>query len=115
MSIGETEKKTQKKVMDFFSDRKILDFKNLGNLEDKANTNIKTDLLRDYLRSCGHDDTVIEKAIAKLVKTAGNIVMKMPYTTLSTETAMKYVFVIVVLTKTIIIVLIAVHITTPTI
>ena len=73
MSIGETEKKTQKKVMDFFSDRKILDYKNLGNLEDKANTNIKTDLLREYLRSCGHDDTVIEKAIAKLVKTAGNM------------------------------------------
>lgn len=73
MSIGEPEKKTQEKVMDFFSDREILDYINLGNLEDRANTNVKTNLLREYLRSCGHEDIVIEKAIDKLVKTANDM------------------------------------------
>ena len=73
MSIGESEKKTQEKVMDFFTDREILDYRNLGNLEDRANSNIKADLLREYLRSCGHEDALIDKAIDKLTRTAGNM------------------------------------------
>ena len=37
MSIGETEKATQDRVVSFFKDRNILDYEYLGNLKDIAN------------------------------------------------------------------------------
>lgn len=70
MSIGEPEKITQKKVVDFFKDREILDYTYLGNLEDKANTNIKEDLLRAYLGSCGYEQVLIDGAVSQLTKAA---------------------------------------------
>lgn len=73
MSIGEPEKITQAKVIDFFKDPDILDYTYLGNLEDKANTNIKEDLLKTYLRSCGYEQVLIDGAVAQLVKAAGDM------------------------------------------
>lgn len=73
MSIGEPEKITQAKVITFFKDRDILDYTYLGNLEDKANTNIKEDLLRAYLQSCGYSQVLIDGAVAQLVKAAGDM------------------------------------------
>ena len=73
MSIGEPEKITQKKVMDFFKDREILDYTYLGNLEDKANTNIKEDLLRAYLGSCGYEQVLIDGAVSQLTKAAADM------------------------------------------
>ena len=46
MSIGDTERTTQNRVVDFFKNRDILDYKYLGNLKDKANKNIREDRLR---------------------------------------------------------------------
>lgn len=73
MSIGEPEKITQAKVIDFFKDPDILDYTYLGNLEDKANTNIKEDLLKIYLRSCGYEQVLIDGAVTQLVKAAGDM------------------------------------------
>lgn len=73
MSIGEPEKITQVKVVAFFKDREILDYTYLGNLKDKANTNIKEDLLRAYLQSCGYSQVLIDGAVAQLVKAAGDM------------------------------------------
>ena len=73
MSIGEPEKITQAKVIAFFKDRDILDYTYLGNLEDRANTNIKEDLLRAYLQSCGYSQVLIDGAVAQLVKAGGDM------------------------------------------
>lgn len=73
MSIGEPEKITQAKVIDFFKNPDILDYTYLGNLEDKANTNIKEDLLKIYLRSCGYEQALIDGAVTQLVKAAGDM------------------------------------------
>ena len=72
-SIGKPEKVTQTKVIEFFKDSSILDYAYLGNLEDVANTNIKEDLLRDYLKSRGYSDTLISGAITQLVKAANDM------------------------------------------
>lgn len=73
MSIGQPEKITQEKVINFFKDKNILDYTYLGNLEDVANTNIKEDLLRAYLHSCGYEQVLIDGAVAQLVKAAGDM------------------------------------------
>ena len=41
MSIGDTERATQDRVVSFFKDRDILDYEYLGNLKDAANKNIR--------------------------------------------------------------------------
>lgn len=49
MSIGDTERATQNRVVSFFKDRDILDYEYLGNLKDAANKNIvKTVFVRTY-------------------------------------------------------------------
>jgi len=73
MSIGQAEKITQAKVIDFFKDGNILDYTYLGNLKDVANMNIKKDLLRTYLHSCGYSQVLIDGAITQLVKAAGDM------------------------------------------
>lgn len=73
MSIGESERITQNKVIAFFKDRSILDYTYLGNLQYKANTNIREDLLRAYLQSCGYSQILIDGAVAQLVKAAGDM------------------------------------------
>ena len=50
MSIGDTERTTQNRVIDFFKNRNILDYKYIGNLKDTANT--------DFVRTCALAVTV---------------------------------------------------------
>ena len=45
MSIGDTERATQDRVVSFFKDRDILDYEYVGNLKDAANKNIREDRL----------------------------------------------------------------------
>lgn len=70
MSIGEAERKTQARVVDFFKDREILDYTYLGDLRDEENKNIKDDRLKAYLQRAGYSDTLIEGAIFQLTKAA---------------------------------------------
>lgn len=73
MSIGEPERTTQDRVVDFFKDRSILDYAYLGNLKDVTNKNIKEERLRPYLQSCCYSQVLIDGAIAQLVKAAGDM------------------------------------------
>lgn len=73
MSIGETERTTQNRVVDFFRDKNILDYKYLGNLKGTINKNIKEDRLRAYLRLSGYSQKLIEEAVTKLVRAADDM------------------------------------------
>ena len=70
MSIGDTERVTQNRVVDFFRNRDILDYEYLGNLKGELNKNIREDHLRAYLRLCGYREKLIDGAVAELVRTA---------------------------------------------
>jgi len=71
MSIGEAEFKTQKKVIEFFRDRNILDYAYIGNLKDKVNKNIDVKRLAVFLKGQGYSDVVIRRATDELLRTAG--------------------------------------------
>ena len=73
MSIGDTERATQDRVVSFFKDRDILDYEYLGNLKDAANKNIREDRLRAYLRLSGYSQKVIDGAVTELVKAADDM------------------------------------------
>lgn len=73
MSIGDTERTTQNRVIDFFNNRNILDYKYIGNLKDRANKNIREDRLRAYLRLSGYSERLIDGAVAELVKAADDM------------------------------------------
>lgn len=73
MSIGENERATQARVVDFFRDRDILDYEYLGNLKDRANRNIREDLLRAYLSMRGYSRKLIDGAVEQLVRSAGDM------------------------------------------
>ena len=45
MSIGDTERATQDRVVSFFKDRDILDYEYVGNLKDAANKTV-------FVRTC---------------------------------------------------------------
>jgi len=70
MSIGDTERATQDRVVSFFKDRDILDYEYVGNLKDAANKNIREDRLRAYLRLSGYSQKLIDGAVSELVKAA---------------------------------------------
>lgn len=73
MSIGDTERATQNRVVDFFRNRDILDYEYLGNLKNEVNKNIREDRLRAYLHLSGYSEKLIDGAVTKLVKTADDM------------------------------------------
>ncbi len=73
MSIGDPERVTQAKVIKFFKDQNHLDYTYLGNLEDYDNPNIREDLMREYLHSCGYSQRLIDGAIEQIVKAANDM------------------------------------------
>lgn len=73
MSIGDTERATQNRVVDFFRNRDILDYEYLGNLKGEVNKNIREDQLRAYLHLSGYSEKLIDGAVAELVKTADDM------------------------------------------
>ena len=73
MSIGENERATQNRVVDFFKDRNVLDYDYLGNLKDTANKNIREDRLRAYLRLSGYSQKLIDGAVTEFVKAADDM------------------------------------------
>ena len=62
MSIGDTERETQNRVVDFFRNRDILDYEYLGNLKGEINKNIREDRLRAYLHLSGYSEKLIDGA-----------------------------------------------------
>lgn len=73
MSIGDTERATQNRVVDFFRNRNILDYEYLGNLKGEVNKNIREDRLRAYLHLCGYSEKLIDGAVTELVRTADDM------------------------------------------
>ena len=73
MSIGDTERATQDRVVSFFKDRDILDYEYLGNLKNAANKNIREDRLRAYLHLSGYSQKLIDGAVSELVKVADDM------------------------------------------
>ena len=55
MSIGDTERTTQNRVIDFFKNRNILDYKYIGNLKTQQ---IKISVKTDFVRTCALAVTV---------------------------------------------------------
>jgi len=67
--IGESERALQNRVIEFFKQK--LDYVYLGNLQDKANTNIMPELLKSFLTGkMEYSEYLAGKAIEKLSETA---------------------------------------------
>ncbi|MEM6611825.1 MAG: HsdR family type I site-specific deoxyribonuclease [Cyanobacteria bacterium P01_C01_bin.72] len=67
--VGGLERVTQNRVVKLFQHR--LEYRYLGHWQDrKNNSNIEADILGQYLAGKGYSETLINKAIAKLKKTA---------------------------------------------
>ncbi|MCY3019563.1 MAG: HsdR family type I site-specific deoxyribonuclease [Planctomycetota bacterium] len=70
-TIGQKEKKTQRRVVKLFRD--TLGYAYLGDWTDRAgNRNIEPDLLKAYLQKQGYDDALITRALYLLERTAGD-------------------------------------------
>jgi type I restriction enzyme R subunit len=67
--IGESERALQNRVVEFFKQK--LDYAYLGNLQDKANTNVIPELLKNFLTgNMEYSEYLADKAIEKLSETA---------------------------------------------
>ncbi len=70
--VGQIERKTQDRIVALFRDS--LGYKYLGNWEEReGNSNIEEEYLRSFLKETGkYSESIIDKAIQELQKTAGN-------------------------------------------
>ncbi|WP_168581974.1 type I restriction endonuclease subunit R [Gephyromycinifex aptenodytis] len=67
--VGQSERKTQKRVVDLFRDQ--LGYRYLGNWEYRTgNSNVEADLLTQNLKARGYDDNVITRTLDQLGKDA---------------------------------------------
>jgi type I restriction enzyme, R subunit len=70
-TVGQIERKTQRRVAKLFRD--TLGYDNLGDWSDRDNNrNIEPELLRAWLQRQGVDDTLVTRALHELDKTAGD-------------------------------------------
>src|ERR1017187_5466684 len=70
-TIGQKERKTQQRVVKLF--RETLGYGYLGNWEEReGNRNIEPEYLRAWLKTQGHSDALIGKALYELDKAAGD-------------------------------------------
>jgi type I restriction enzyme R subunit len=75
-NIGEAEIKTQKHVVDLFSDKSILGYEYYGDLRYQINTNVMAEKLIGWLtskRGGSLDAGISAKAVYALIRTAGNL------------------------------------------
>ena len=67
--VGEKERRTQKRVVDFLRD--TLGYRYLGHWQDREdNANVEESLLRDWLARRGHDPKIVGKVLFELGKAA---------------------------------------------
>ena len=68
-TVGDRERQTHGRVLTFFNE--VLGYTYLGHWQERqGNSNIDTELLTGWLRSQGHDDTIISKTLFELQKAA---------------------------------------------
>ena len=70
-NIGDSERKTQNRVVKFFRDK--LHYTYLGNLHDSENRNIMQERLHDWLLKQGYSEKLASNAVDALVKTSTNL------------------------------------------
>ena len=70
-NIGDSERKTQNRVVKFFRDK--LHYTYLGNLHDSVNSNIMQDKLLAWLVKRGYSEKLASNAIDALVKASTNL------------------------------------------
>jgi type I restriction enzyme R subunit len=70
-SIGDSERKTQNRVVKFFRDK--LHYTYLGNLHDSENRNIMPERLHAWLLKQGYSEKIAAHAVDTLVKTSTNL------------------------------------------
>lgn len=70
-TIGQLERETQNRVIKLFKNK--LKYRYLGNWEDEErNRPFESNLLTNYLESCGYNKTIISKTLFAIDKVAGN-------------------------------------------
>ena len=70
-NIGDSERKTQNRVIDFF--KNTLHYTYIGNLSEQENSNIIEDKLSKYLKGRGYSERLISGAIDELKKASFNL------------------------------------------
>ena len=65
-NIGDSERKTQNRVIEFFQTK--LHYRYIGNLKDQANRNIDEEKLTRWLTDHGYSSAVATRAVEELVK-----------------------------------------------
>lgn len=70
-NIGDSERKTQNRVIDFF--KNTLHYTYIGNLSEQENSNIIEDKLSEYLKGRGYSQRLISGAIDELKKASLNL------------------------------------------
>jgi len=70
-NIGDNERKTQNRVIDFF--KNTLHYTYIGNLSEQENSNIIEDKLSEYLKGRGYSQRLISGAIDELKKASLNL------------------------------------------
>lgn len=74
--VGQLERKTQNRIVSLFRDRLGYDY--LGNWEERDdNSNVEEGYLRLFLARAGHSESLIQKAISELKKTANHSQMSL--------------------------------------
>ena len=69
-TVGQREKLTQQRVVDFFTD--ALNYAYLGHWQDRVgNSNVEKELLTDWLKRQGHSDQVVDRVLFQLGRAAG--------------------------------------------
>lgn len=87
-NIGDSERKTQNRVIDFF--KNTLHYTYIGNLSEQENSNIIEDKLSEYLKGRGYSQRLISGAIDKLKKTSLNLQQGLYYANKETYSLLKY-------------------------
>ena len=70
-NIGDSERKTQNRVIDFF--KNTLHYTYIGNLSEQENLNIIEDKYYEYLNGRGYSERLISGAIDELKKASFNL------------------------------------------
>ena len=87
--VGQVERKTQDRIVKLFSD--TLDYTYLGNWHEReSNAAIEEEYLRKYLVRKGYTSDLINRAMDKLVKAAGNQVDKLYYANKAVYSLIRY-------------------------
>lgn len=69
--IGQKERLTQNRIIKLFQEK--LNYRYLGNFEDRSNSNLEVDVLMKFLDKQGYSDELINKALHEFTKLSGNL------------------------------------------